>query len=94
MNSDLTLIFIPTYNEREHVQGICEQLLALGLQADLLFVDDNSPDGTGQLLDGLVARHANMRVIHRSGKLGVGSAHLDGIARVRLTRTHAGEQIE
>ena len=80
MNSDLTLIFIPTYNEREHVQGICEQLLALGLQADLLFVDDNSPDGTGQLLDGLVARHANMRVIHRSGKLGVGSAHLDGIA--------------
>ena len=80
MNKNKTLIFIPTYNEREHVPGMCQQLLDLGLQADLLFVDDNSPDGTGELLDQFAAQHGNLHVIHRPGKLGVGSAHLDGIA--------------
>jgi dolichol-phosphate mannosyltransferase len=75
-----TLIFIPTYNERENVEPMVAQLLALGLDADLLFLDDDSPDGTGQVLDALAARHARLLVIHRAGKRGIGSAHLDGIA--------------
>lgn len=75
-----TLIFIATYNERGNVAAICEQILALPLQTDLLFIDDNSPDGTGELLDQLAAQHDNIAVIHRSGKLGLGSAHLAGIA--------------
>jgi len=75
-----TLIFIPTYNERENVARIYEQLVSLQLGADILFLDDNSPDGTGQVLDELAKKTANLFVIHRPGKLGVGSAHLDGIA--------------
>ena len=80
MGKNKTLIFIPTYNERDHAPAICRQLLDLGLAADLLFLDDNSPDGTGEVLDELAAKQENLFVIHRPGKLGVGSAHLDGIA--------------
>lgn len=75
-----TLIFIPTYNERENVGPMCEQILALGLDADLVFLDDNSPDGTGQLLDQLSQQHPRVRVVHRAVKNGVGGAHMDGIA--------------
>ena len=73
------LIFVPTYNEQENVELILGQLLALGLSADILFIDDNSPDGTGDLLDQLAARYPSVFVQHRSGKLGVGSAHVSGI---------------
>lgn len=75
-----TLIFIPTYNERDNIGPMCEQVLALGLDADLLFMDDASPDGTGAELDRLAERHARVSVVHRSGKAGIGSAHLEGIA--------------
>ena len=79
MSNDL-LIFIPTYNERENVEGILRQILNLKLHADILFIDDNSPDGTGQLLDVLASDHPNVFVQHRAGKLGIGSAHKQGIA--------------
>lgn len=74
-----TLIFIPTFNERENVQRICPQIFELALDADLVVLDDNSPDGTGQLLDEMAAGNPRIHVIHRSGKLGIGSAHVDGI---------------
>ena len=74
-----TLVFIPTYNERDNVEGIAAQILAQGLDADLLFMDDNSPDGTGEVLDRLAAKDSRVRVTHRTGKFGVGSAHLEGI---------------
>ena len=79
MTSPKTLIFVPTYNERDNVGPMCEQIMALGLDADLVFLDDASPDGTGQVLDGLAARFPRMRVIHRAGKDGIGSAHMAGI---------------
>jgi dolichol-phosphate mannosyltransferase len=75
-----TLIFIPTYNERSNVEPMTSRLFALGLDADVVFMDDASPDGTGELLDQLARRHPRMSVLHRTGKLGIGSAHLDGIA--------------
>lgn len=75
-----TLIFVPTFDESENVGPMIEQLLALPINADLLFCDDNSPDGTGQKLDDLAKRHPRLKVMHRTGKLGIGSAHLDGIA--------------
>jgi dolichol-phosphate mannosyltransferase len=78
MKNDL-LIFIPTYNERENVEQILGQILSLGLPADVLFVDDNSPDGTGKLLDDIAARTKDIFVLHRAGKLGIGSAHAYGI---------------
>ncbi|HWX25193.1 MAG TPA: glycosyltransferase [Vicinamibacteria bacterium] len=77
---DTTLVFVPTYDERENVERLITEILELGLDLDLLFLDDNSPDGTGALLDALALRHRTLSVIHRGGKLGIGSAHLQGIA--------------
>ena len=74
-----TLIFIPTYNERENAPRMCEEIHKLGLDADVLFVDDASPDGTGQALDELKPRFSRLIVQHRSGKLGIGSAHAEAI---------------
>ncbi len=72
------LIFIPTLNERDNVTELHRQIRAVS-KADILFVDDASPDGTGEILDQLAAADPGVRVIHRSGKLGIGSAHLCGI---------------
>ena len=74
------LLFVPTYNERHNVERLCGELRGLGLGADVLFVDDNSPDGTGDVLDGLARQHADVRVVHRPGKQGIGTAHRAGIA--------------
>ena len=74
-----TLVFIPTYNEKENAQSMYRMIMALGLELDLLFLDDNSPDGTGALLDEIAASDQRVHVIHRSGKLGIGSAHAEGI---------------
>jgi dolichol-phosphate mannosyltransferase len=79
MQKTKPLIFIPTYNERENVEALCDEILALGIDVDLLFVDDNSPDGTGRIIDALAKRHVNVFADHRAGKLGVGSAHRAGI---------------
>ncbi len=74
-----TLIFVPTYNERENAPLMAAELLRLPLDTDVLFIDDNSTDGTGTLLEGIAKREQRLRVVHRSGKLGIGSAHLAGI---------------
>ena len=73
------LVFIPTYNEHENVKQIYQRIQKLGLDADVLFLDDNSPDGTGRLLDEIAASDASVQVIHRAGKEGIGSAHSTGI---------------
>ena len=73
------LIFVPTYNERDNVEPMVRELLALDLDADLLFLDDGSPDGTGVILDELAAGIESLSVIHRTGKLGIGTAHQRGI---------------
>lgn len=73
------LIFIPTFNEHGNVERMARELSALKLDADILFLDDNSPDGTGVLLDSLAEQIPSMSVIHRSGKMGIGSAHQEGI---------------
>jgi dolichol-phosphate mannosyltransferase len=77
---DKTLIFIPTYNERENAPRICEEIFALGLDADVLFIDDNSPDGTGEAIEALKSKYSRLTVSHRAGKLGIGSAHAEAIA--------------
>jgi dolichol-phosphate mannosyltransferase len=74
-----TLIFIPTYNESDNAPEMVKRLSSLALDADLLFLDDNSPDGTGILLDQLAESNPRLHVIHRAGRLGVGSAHVTGI---------------
>ena len=73
------LIFIPTYNERDNVKEIVQQIKSLGLNLDILILDDNSPDGTGEIIDALAENDDKIFVKHRGGKEGVGSAHLEGI---------------
>jgi len=75
-----TLVLIPTYNEKNNVTIIAKRIRLSVPHARILFVDDNSPDGTGQLLDKISASDPQISVLHRAGKLGVGSAHLDGIS--------------
>ena len=73
------LIFVPTYNELNNVENILKEILAVNVDADILFVDDSSPDGTGELLDSLAMIYPRLIIKHRIGKLGIGSAHRDGI---------------
>ncbi|MFN0075959.1 MAG: glycosyltransferase [Prosthecobacter sp.] len=73
------LIFIPTYQERDNAERMCRELFALGLDADVLFLDDNSPDGTGQALEALKPEFPRLVVHHRNGKLGIGTAHRESI---------------
>ena len=73
------LILIPTYNEKENVEKIFNKVNALGLSLDILFVDDNSIDGTKEILNELANANNNLFVINRPGKMGIGSAHQDGI---------------
>ena len=75
-----TLVMVPTYNERDNAPVMVAAIDALGLDADVLFIDDGSPDGTGELLEAMRADYPRLSVMHRSGKNGIGSAHLDGIA--------------
>jgi dolichol-phosphate mannosyltransferase len=74
-----TLIFIPTFNEAQNVGRLFEQIWKLNLDANLLFLDDNSPDGTGEILDQIARDQPDVSVIHRVKKLGIGSAHQEGI---------------
>lgn len=73
------LILIPCYNEKENVPKIHKRITALRLRADILFVDDNSPDGTGKIIDGLTKAYPGTFVLHRPNKQGIGSAHKAGI---------------
>lgn len=73
------LVMVPTYNERDNVRPLAERVLAAEPSCDLLFVDDNSPDGTGQVLDEISAASPRVAVMHRSAKEGIGVAHLAGI---------------
>jgi dolichol-phosphate mannosyltransferase len=75
-----TLLFIPTYEERDNVAPMLAELRRRVPYADIVFMDDNSPDGTGKILDELAKTEPRLTVLHRSGKLGVGGAHLEGIA--------------
>ena len=70
---------IPTYNEAENVETIVAGIAATGLDLDILFVDDNSPDGTGRILERLAADYPYLNILHRSRKEGIGSAHKAGI---------------
>jgi dolichol-phosphate mannosyltransferase len=78
-----TWVVLPTYDEIENLPAIAEAILAALPGATLLVVDDNSPDGTGDLADSLAAADPRVRVRHRPGKTGLGRAYLDGF-RVAL----------
>ena len=74
------LVLVPTYDERENLPVIVERIRSAVPDADILVLDDNSPDGTGQLADEMAAADAHVHVMHRRGKEGLGKAYLAGFA--------------
>jgi dolichol-phosphate mannosyltransferase len=73
-----TLIIVPTVNERENLPRVAQRLLSLPVKVDILVIDGNSSDGTGQLADDLAAKHPEIHVIHETKKSGLGRAYLAG----------------
>ena len=76
--ADRALVIIPTYNERENIARIIPAVLAQHPSIDVLIVDDGSPDGTGEIVDGIAAHNPRVHAVHRSGKLGLGTAYVAG----------------
>lgn len=72
------LVIIPTYNERENITNIVPLVLAQDARIEVLVVDDNSPDGTGDLADALAGADPRVHVLHRAGKAGLGTAYVAG----------------
>lgn len=83
-------IILPTYNERENLEPLVGRLLALDLDLEVIVVDDGSPDGTGELADALARHDARVHVIHRAGKLGLGTAYIAGF---KYALAHGAERI-
>ncbi|HEY8760470.1 MAG TPA: polyprenol monophosphomannose synthase [Candidatus Dormibacteraeota bacterium] len=81
--SDRTLVILPTYDEKDNLERVSREVRQLGY--DVLVVDDNSPDGTGEIADRLARRDPHLSVLHRSGKLGLGSAYVEAF-RLGLER--------
>jgi dolichol-phosphate mannosyltransferase len=73
------LVSLATYNEKDNLPRLIDEIHAVVPWADILVIDDNSPDGTGQIADERAAADPRIRVLHRPGKLGLGTAILDGM---------------
>lgn len=75
---DRALVVIPTYNERENVPRLIPLVLEQDPRIDVLIIDDGSPDGTGELADQLAEGNPRVHVMHRAGKMGLGTAYIAG----------------
>lgn len=89
MTNARSLVIMPTYNERDNLRSIIEQLLIAVTDTDVLIADDNSPDGTGEIADELAAGDelGRIHVLHRKGKEGLGAAYIAGF-RWALSRDY------
>jgi glycosyltransferase involved in cell wall biosynthesis len=76
-----TCVIVPTYNEKENIVELVQQILALPIDVHVIIVDDNSPDGTGQIADELARQYSEVLVVHRAGKLGLGTAYIAGFKK-------------
>lgn len=77
-----TYVVVPTYNEADNIDELLTELLALPVNLGVIVVDDNSPDGTGELAELWAGRHAGrVHVVHRPGKLGLGTAYIAGFRK-------------
>ena len=82
------LVIIPTYNEAANVPNLVPQVLCQDPRLEILIVDDNSPDGTGQLAEAIAQAEPRVHVLHRDGKRGLGTAYVTGF-RWALEREYA-----
>ena len=72
------LVIIPTYNEEENIEKIIDSISSLDVDFDILVIDDNSPDGTGEIVEKLKQRYKNLNLLRRQAKLGLGTAYITG----------------
>jgi dolichol-phosphate mannosyltransferase len=102
--SERVLVIVPTYNERDNLDPILDRLAAAVPAADVLVVDDGSPDGTGDLADARAARDERVHVLHREAKSGLGGAYVagfrwglergyDALVEMDADGSHAPEQL-
>ena len=84
------LVTLATYNEKDNVVPLVKEILHTVPAVDVLVIDDNSPDGTGKLADDLMAADPRIHVLHRPGKLGLGTAILAGMRHPPWTMTLTG----
>ena len=73
-----SMVIVPTYNERENIEAIVRAVLELPVDLHVTIVDDDSPDGTGRIAAEMARRDERLHVIHREGKLGLGTAYIEG----------------
>jgi dolichol-phosphate mannosyltransferase len=76
--ADRALVIVPTYNERFNIARLIPAILAQDPSLEILVVDDDSPDGTGAIVDAIAVTNPRVHVIHRDGKLGLGTAYIVG----------------
>ena len=77
----MTCVVIPTYDEKDNVTLMAETVLAQGEDVHILFVDDHSPDGTGEVIDSLSEKDARVHCLHRTKKEGLGRAYVAGFKK-------------
>jgi len=75
------IIVVPTYNEKGNIERVYREIFRAVKDCHLLIVDDNSPDGTGEVADRLVRKDKRVKVLHREGKMGLGSAYVAGMKK-------------
>ena len=75
---DRVLVIVPTYNEKFNIARLIPSILAQDASLEILVVDDGSPDGTGAIVDAIAANNPRVHIIHREGKLGLGTAYIAG----------------
>ena len=87
------LVCIPTYNEKDNINKIIEAVLSQGDDIEVLIIDDKSPDGTGDIVEKLKAENSRIHLLRRPGKLGLGTAYIDGF-KYGLTLPQVGYLME
>ena len=88
----MTCVVIPTYDEKDNVTPMTEAVLAQGEDIHILFVDDNSPDGTGEVIDSLAEKNERVHCLHRTKKEGLGRAYVAGF--MKAMELGAGDVIQ
>ena len=89
------IVVIPTYNEVDNLPSLCSALLSLPLDLEILVIDDNSPDGTGDVGQELADLEDRFNIIHRAGKRGLGTAYIEGFTwALKNSKAHIIAQMD
>ena len=89
--AERALVIVPTYNERENITRLIESVLRQDGRLEVLVVDDGSPDGTGEIVDGIISGEPRVHILKRARKMGLGTAYIAGFRwALDMYRRHRG----